>query len=214
MNGLTQDSLILALGSIVAVEATADTGGVIAQTSTRAVTTSLITVTLQNIRTRGALNQRAVRATSSQITHATNLLLSIPGGRVDTTGLRSQLLLGEADTSITASIGADRALAGNSLIVSVALALTGLSIASTLVRALNHGVSIVSVFHSTNPGGIFRAGSARAVGEGPSGLSVDSVVASAFIVSTARSVAIATVRAVGSHTHKNKNTDQNEKLHL
>jgi hypothetical protein len=129
------------------------------------------------------------------------LLLSIPRSGVNTAGFHSQLLLGEADTSIAASIGANRALAGNSVVVGIADTLTGFSIASSLVGALHNGVSIVSVLHSSNPGGIFRAGSSGAIGEGPGRLSIDSVVASAFIISTARSVAIAAVGAVSSNAH-------------
>lgn len=53
---LTQNSLVLALSSIVAVEATADSTGIVAQASARAITTSLITVTLQHISTGWAFN--------------------------------------------------------------------------------------------------------------------------------------------------------------
>jgi len=53
---LTQDSLVFALGAVVAVEATANTGGVVAQAAARAVAAGLVTITLENVRSGGALD--------------------------------------------------------------------------------------------------------------------------------------------------------------
>jgi len=53
---LTEDSLVFALGAIVAVEAAAQAGRVVAQTTTGAVTARLVTITLEHIGTGGALN--------------------------------------------------------------------------------------------------------------------------------------------------------------
>lgn len=53
---LTEDSLVFALGAIVAVEATAQAGRVVAQTTAGAITARLVTITLEHIRTGGALN--------------------------------------------------------------------------------------------------------------------------------------------------------------
>lgn len=53
---LTEDSLVFALGAIVAVEAAAQARRVVAQTTTGAITARLVTITLEHIRTGGALN--------------------------------------------------------------------------------------------------------------------------------------------------------------
>jgi hypothetical protein len=53
---LTENGLVLALGSVVSVEATTDSAGVIAKTSSGTVTSSFVSVTFQHIRTGWALN--------------------------------------------------------------------------------------------------------------------------------------------------------------
>ena len=58
---LTQDSLVFALGTVVAVEAAANTGGVVAQTAARAVAAGLVTITLEHIGSGGALDCKSKR---------------------------------------------------------------------------------------------------------------------------------------------------------
>eukprot|EP00598_Pedospumella_elongata_P006428 CAMPEP_0184969140 /NCGR_PEP_ID=MMETSP1098-20130426/1983_1 /TAXON_ID=89044 /ORGANISM="Spumella elongata, Strain CCAP 955/1" /LENGTH=146 /DNA_ID=CAMNT_0027490875 /DNA_START=452 /DNA_END=893 /DNA_ORIENTATION=- len=104
--------------------------------------------------------------------------------------------LGEANTGIRASVGADGALASNSIVVGVAHALAGVSVAASLIRALNHRVSVIRVLYVTDPCGKFGASSSGAIRESPSRLAVNSVVASALVVSPASTVTIATIGAV------------------
>jgi len=106
------------------------------------------------------------------------------------------LLLSEANARITASVGADGTLAGNTIIVSEASAFAGSAVANALVGALNYGVGVISVDYCTDPGRVSRAGSARAVSVGPGRIAVNTGVASALIVGTAGSMAITAVRAV------------------
>lgn len=100
---------------------------------------------------RWQLTQRAVRASSSKIANTSSLLVGIPRRVVNSSGFVGKLLLSKANTSIAASVGADRALAGNSFVVREALALSGLAVAKTLVRALNDRMGIVSILNITNP---------------------------------------------------------------
>ena len=124
------------------------------------------------------------------------MLIEVPRGVVHATGLSSELLLGEADTIITALVGADGPLTSNALVVSEASAFASLSIANTLVCALNYGVGVVCVINISNPGLVLGAGSAGAIRASPLHLTVDAVVASAFIISAAASVARAAVGTV------------------
>lgn len=53
---LAQDGLVFALGAVVAVEAAADTGRVVAQAAARAVAAGLVTITLEHVGSGGALD--------------------------------------------------------------------------------------------------------------------------------------------------------------
>lgn len=71
---LTQNSLELALGAVVTVEAVADSSSVVAQTAAGTIATRLVTITLEHVGPRGALNQRAVRPTPPKIADAPHVL--------------------------------------------------------------------------------------------------------------------------------------------
>jgi len=178
------------------VEATACSRTIIANTSARAISASLVAVASHHIGAGGALDQRAVRSPSSQVANASYVLVGIPWGVVRSASLGGELLLGEADTIVTALVGADGSLASNALVVREASALASLSVASTLVRALNNGVDVVCVINISDPGLVLGAGAARAIRAGPLLLSVDSVVALALVVGSAAAVARAAVGAV------------------
>jgi hypothetical protein len=64
------------------VEALADTRAVVAKSTAGAVTAGLVTETLHDIGAGGALDEGAIRTTTTEIAQAANVLLSIPGGVV------------------------------------------------------------------------------------------------------------------------------------
>ncbi len=130
------------------------------------------------------------------------MLVVIPRGVVFAESFLCELVLGEADTILTALVGADGSLASNTFVVGKASALTSLSIANTLVGAFYYGVGVVGVVDISYPGLVLGASPARAVSAGPLGLAIDSLVALAPIVGTATSVARAAVGAVGSNNCK------------
>lgn len=139
------------------------------------------------------------------------MLLGIPRSGISAASLIGELLLGETNTGVGALVGADGALASDAVVVGVAHALTSVSVAATLVGALHDGVGVISVLDISNPGGEFRAGSSRAIGESPGRLAVDSVVASALVVSSASTVTVATIGAVSSNSDDyQRQSDQNE----
>jgi hypothetical protein len=80
--GLSEDGLELAHLAIVAVEARACSGGIIAKSAARAVTSSLISESLHDITARGAFNKGAIRTTASNITNTSDVLLGVPRGGV------------------------------------------------------------------------------------------------------------------------------------
>ena len=88
------------------------------------------------------------------------MLIAIPGSVVDTDSLLGELLLSEANTVLTALVGADGSLASNTFVVSKASALASLSIANSLVGALYYGVGVVGVIDVSDPGLVLGAGSA------------------------------------------------------
>jgi hypothetical protein len=135
------------------VEAVAGALSVVAQTAAGAVAAGLVARSLHHIGAGGALDERAVGATTADIAHASDMLLCVPRGGVCGTSLGGELALGEAHTGIRASVGADGTLAGNTLVIRKANTLTGLPIANTLVGTLNNGVRIVSSHYITNPCG-------------------------------------------------------------
>mmetsp|Transcript_5730 Transcript_5730/g.7722 ORF Transcript_5730/g.7722 Transcript_5730/m.7722 type:complete len:212 (+) Transcript_5730:47-682(+) len=197
-NSLTEDSLVFALGTVVPRKALTDTRRIVASSTTRAVTSLCITISFKHIRSRGALHQRAIRATAAKITHASHMLGGIPRSRVDTRSLNSKLILSEANTGIRAGVGADSSLAGNSLIVGEACALSSGAITVTLVGALNNGVEVIGRLDVSHPGHGLGASALRAISSCPGGLAVLAIVASALVVDPARPVTTAPVRAVSN----------------
>eukprot|EP01083_Nonionella_stella_P124977 377764_1 len=96
---LTEDSLVLALVSEVPSEALAKTSRVVADTTAGAITTFLVSVTEENIRSGWALLKGAVRATESKIANTAHVFHCIPWSIVCLVCLNSKLLLGVTDTS-------------------------------------------------------------------------------------------------------------------
>ena len=133
------------------MEAVTGSLSIIAKTTARAVTAGLVSSSLHDIRTRGALNQGAVGATATNVAHAPHMLVVIPGISVGSGSLKGKSFLSKAYSSITAFIRAHGTLTRNSFVIRKANALTTLSIANTLVGALNHGMSVVSFYYFANP---------------------------------------------------------------
>lgn len=134
---LTEDGLVLAPCAIVTRETLAKTGSVVAKTSSRAITSLLVTVPTEHIHSSRALLQRAVWAAEASIAHASDMLHGVPRLVICGTGLVGELLLGVADTSSAAVVGADGTVAGNTDIVVEASTLSSLSVACSLVGALH-----------------------------------------------------------------------------
>lgn len=189
---------MLALGSIVSREALADTGRVVASSTTRAVTSLSVTVTLEHISTGWALNQRAIRAAATKIADASNVLLRVPGSGVCAGSLGGKLLLGEAHSGIGAGVGADSSLAGNTLVVGIARALASGAVAVTLVGALHDGVKVIGGLDVADPSHRLGASALGAISSSPGRLTILAVVAGALVVDTARSMTTASVRAVSN----------------
>mmetsp|Transcript_14278 Transcript_14278/g.23632 ORF Transcript_14278/g.23632 Transcript_14278/m.23632 type:complete len:224 (-) Transcript_14278:10-681(-) len=209
---LTENSLVLALGSVVAGEALADSRGVVASSTSGTVASLSITVTLQHIRAGRALHKGAVRTAAAKIANASHVLVGIPRGRVCAGSLGGELLLGEADTGIGASVGADGSLASDTLIVGEACALSGGAVTVTLVGALHNGVQVVGRLHVSYPGHRLGAGALGAVSSSPGGLTVLAVVAGALVVDPAGSVSAAPVGAVGD-SHSGESSEQKSTEH-
>ena len=189
---------MLALGTVVTREALADTRGVIASSTTRAVTSLGVTVSLENISTGRALHQRTVRATTTQITHTSDVLLGVPRGGVCAGGFGGELLLGEAHSGIGARVGANSSLASNTLVVGKARAFSGAAVAVTLVGALHNRMEVIRGLDIADPSHRLGASALGAIRSSPGSLTILAVVASTLVVHTTRSMATAPIGAVSN----------------
>jgi len=142
---------VLALGAKVAGEALAETAGVIADTTPRAVATLLVAVTQQHIRSRRALLKGAVWAAVAKIAHASDVLHGIPRRVVGLVCLYSELLLRVANSSASTVVGAHRAFARYAIVVLKALTLAGLTVANAFIRAFYLRVRFVRCRCNGNP---------------------------------------------------------------
>lgn len=123
------------------------------------------------------------------------MLHCVPGLRVSAASLGSEVLLGPAGAAVVAVIGAEGALASNTVVTGEAVAGAGGAVARALVGALGPRVQVVRVHDITNPGKVLRTGAKRAVGSGPLGLTVEAGKALAVVVGFAGSVVGAVVLA-------------------
>ena len=187
---------MFALGSVVTRKTLTLTRGVVAKPTTGAVTALTVTVTLQDISARRTLDKGTIRTTTTKITHTSYVLLSIPHSGVCARGLFSELLLGEANTSLTAGIGADGSLTSNTLVVGKASTLTRATVTVTLVRALNDGMEVIGGLNVAYPGLRLGASAKGAIRSGPGNLAILTVVTGALVVVPAGSMTTAPVGAI------------------
>ena len=210
---LREDSLALAAGAKVALEALAQARGVIADATAGTIAAEVVTLTEQHVRAGWALLKRAVRATGAQITDTADVLVGIPRRGVRLRGLVRELLLLDAAAAVVAVAGARGALARLAVVAVKALALAGLAVAGTTVRALLARVGLVVARGVVDPGVGLGARALGAVVLRPRGVVVlRACVARALVVLAARTVAGAAVGAVGGHERQRGEEDE-DSLH-
>merc|ERR1712028_260053 len=196
-HSLGENGLGLAAGAEVALEALAEAGGVVAETTAGAITAEVVALAEENVIAGGAFFEGAVRATGAEVANATDVLEGIPGLGVGLGGLVGKLFLLDAAATAVAVGGAYGTLAGLAVVAIEALAFAGLAVAHALHGAFNLGVGSVISGGVVNPGGRFGAGTDGAIMGAPGRVSIlGTGVASAFIVAAAGTVATAAVRAV------------------
>ena len=91
---------MLAVVAVVAAEALAHTGAVVAKTTARAITAFICALSSNRIVVTGALDEAAVRPTEAVIAFATVVVLGIPGGVV----LSGDVLLGVVGDVVTGEL--------------------------------------------------------------------------------------------------------------
>jgi len=169
---LKDGGLVLAVGSVEAREARASSIGIVADTSSRAVTSGLVTISVKRIGTRGALLELASRSSVPGIAEAPDVLHVIPRRVVGATSLDGQMLLRPASTTVVTVVRASGTLACNTIVPREARAGTGLAVAGSLVRALDPGVQVVGVNDLSDPGKVARACAKRTIRASPLRLSI------------------------------------------
>jgi hypothetical protein len=150
---------VLATGPEESGEAGAGTIGIVTDTSARAVTSSLITISIKGISARGALLLVTSGSTVARVTNTSDVFHGIPRGSIDAFCFGRKVFLRPAGSSVVTVSRAECALAGNSFIPSKALTLASGAVAVTLVGALHPGVQVICSDNSSNPGIVFGAGS-------------------------------------------------------
>jgi hypothetical protein len=194
---LGEDGLGLAAGAEVALEALAEAGGVIAETTAGAIAAEVVALAEEDVIAGGAFFEGAVGATGAEVANATDVLEGIPGLGVGLGGLVGELFLLDAAATAVAVGGAYGTLAGLAVVAIEALAFTGLAVAHALHGAFDLGVGAIVSGGVVNPGSGLGAGTDGAIVSGPGGVSVlGTGVASALVVAAAGAVATAAVGAV------------------
>lgn len=155
---LYQSGLVLAASTEESTEALASSRTVVANTTSRAISTSFISKTIQRISARRAFLQVASRSSVTQVTQASNVFHRVPRSGVCASHFGSQMLLGPAGTTVIAVVGADSALASNTIISREALAQTSLAVTETLVGAFSDGMQIILVDDAADPRVVMRTG--------------------------------------------------------
>ena len=164
--------MLLAFSSVVAGEARANTGVVVTDTTSRAVTTLISAISTHNIGVRGAFTEGAVRSTESNVADASLLLQSVPRGDIFFTSFSSKLLRSHTDSTVIAVIRADGTLASVTFVVVVALAQTSLAVTGSLVGAFCAFVAAVVDGSYRHPRLTHRTCALRAVSAGPCSIRV------------------------------------------
>jgi len=137
---------------MVTLAARADTSRVVADTTTRAITTFSTTRAAKGILVRRALDKRAIRATVTNVALATELLCPVVTASISRnvvadldTAISDETSLRLARTVARALVVANSALASNTGVPNEALALSTDTVANTTARALGFLVSRVSI---------------------------------------------------------------------
>ena len=172
----------LASVAVVPGKARARTIVVVADSSSGAVTSSLVAISVDRVRASGALMQLAAGSSISGIAKASDMLHCIPRCVVRSAALTGQVLLRPTGPSIIAIVRACCTLASNAIITREARAGASLAITVTLVGTLNPRVHIVGIHHLANPSKITRARALRAVRASPLILSIKTLEAFAIVV--------------------------------
>jgi len=160
---LREDSLALAAGAKVALEALAQARGVIADATAGTIAAEVVTLTEQHVRAGWALLKRAVRATGAQITDTADVLVGIPRRRVRLRGLVRELLLLDAAAAVVAVARAGRALTRFAVVAVKALAFAGLAVTSATVGAFRGRVRGGVAGGRIDPGAGLGAGALGAI---------------------------------------------------
>jgi hypothetical protein len=179
---LAENCLVLAPVSKISLEARAETGSKIAVATSRAVTSFGTSIPAENIFPGRALLLRTIRATVPIIALAPKVFVGVPWSGVCRAVQGSKSLLGHANSTSGAIIGAKRALAGLSVIILEAPALSRRAIAKSLVGAFHSRVSLVLAFHNLGRPGITLGTSPQgAIMRRPRRIAIGTVVAGALV---------------------------------
>lgn len=195
---LKDGCLVLAVGSVKSRETRACSIGIVTDTSSRAVTSSLVAISVKRIGTRRALLELAGGSSISGIAEASNVFHVVPRGIVGPARFDSQVLLGPASTTVVTVVRASGTLACNTIIAREARACAGLAVARPLVGALDPGMQVVGVDHLSDPSKVAGASAKRAVGTSPFRLSIQAGEALAVVVLLTGSVVGAVILAESS----------------
>lgn len=185
----------MALGTVETRETTANTSAIVAQASAGAVSAGLVAVAVEGVGAGGALLQVAGGASVAGIAEAAHVLHGVPGRGVGAAGFGGEVLLGPASAAVIAVVGAECALASNTIVAREAVAGTSGTITRALVGALHPWVKVIGVHDVSDPSEVLGAGALRAIRAGPLRFTIKTSEAFAVVIGFTCSVVGAMVLA-------------------
>lgn len=184
---------MLALGTEKASEALANARAIVADSTTRAITTGFVTVPREGVRSGGTLLLVAGGTTVASITETTDMLHGVPRLIIHTSSLASKMLLRPASSLIITVIRANGTLTSSSFVASKALTLSRTTITSPFVGTFSPRMHVVRVDGRTNPSKIIRTSARRAIRTSPFSLTIKTLETLAVAIDFASTMARALI---------------------
>ncbi len=176
-------------------EANTRARAVVANASSRAISSRFVAVSVKRIGARGTLLQVAGGASIACVTETADMLHSVPRQCVYSVCFSSQVLLGPAGASVVAAVGTQSSLTSYAFVAGEARTCSSFSVTNALVGAFGPWVQIVGIHDFAYPSIVVGTGALRAVGANPFGLTVKTGEAFAVVVHFASAMVRAVILA-------------------
>lgn len=198
---IVDSCLVLAVSPHKAGKAVADSGCVVADAPSGAVTPSLVAVPVHWVGGGRAFLQVACGASVARVAHASDVLHAIPRDVVSPLRRAGELHLRPALTSVRAVFRAHCSLTRDTLVACKALASSGLTVTVSFIATFCPRMQVVCTHDGTHPREVLGARALAAVRTSPLRLVVEALVAHTVAIVLTYAVTTARVFAVAALAH-------------